>query len=679
VEPIISYATLPIEYLGHVLGTLSVHFDDDSLYSQAKREFLTGIAKALGSALGSFEWAHQRRAVAEHGRALDEMMFARSPLTPLDEEERRIVGQAARMLFELTAAEMVLYYRYSAQARMLRLIATATHDGLLSGRTPPSEISADVGVVGQAVTTRRGQVVNDYCDDRWRDVRAGLLAAFPGGSERAFYDWVRSEVAWPVLADTRVQGALVALSGIPKWLTAQDVEIVSELAAKTGLCLEVKHLTHQFDWQVHAKIAINQITATMALSSKEDELYRLLLLAITAGECLGFNRAVLLLPRNGNKQCFEAALAVGPSTGPAAETQWRDASGLALSQKIEVCRHPPQRPRSGELQAQLSGIELDIGQHPKINANFAQGNMAVRRLGEPHLILSPEWQAILCPCNDDNIEYVLVPLKAAGEIIAVVVADLAFLPGREIPNHTLRLLQLLADEFGLILAALKQRQKEEETRIAEQLTRGVSYGLGSRVGLLEAGMSLLKDELQGQHAEAVARLERDITFFKRSSALSSGLLRVRRSGVEKGRPFDLNQTLASLIAVFQDPRIEFRHSTSPVTICADPARVEDVFLEILLNARDFTDPVNGRICVISESAGHLARVFVHDNGPGIHPDVRDQLFEAFQCYPRSRRGLGLAYARALAEAYGGDIELIPTPEAGAHFLVTLPLAQEPVQ
>jgi signal transduction histidine kinase len=129
-----------------------------------------------------------------------------------------------------------------------------------------------------------------------------------------------------------------------------------------------------------------------------------------------------------------------------------------------------------------------------------------------------------------------------------------------------------------------------------------------------------------------------------------------------------------LIAAFQDPRIEFRRSASPVIICAEPARVEDIFLEILLNAHDFTDPDHGKICITTESVGNFARAFVQDNGPGIHPDVRDHLFEAFQCYPRSRRGLGLAYAKALAHAYGGDIELLPTPDRGAHFLVSLPLA-----
>ena len=81
---------------------------------------------------------------------------------------------------------------------------------------------------------------------------------------------------------------------------------------------------------------MNRVTAAMARSSEEEELYRLFLLAVTSGECLGFSRAVLLLRRNGDDQPFEVTLAVGASTGRAAEAQWREAHTLVLEFELRI-------------------------------------------------------------------------------------------------------------------------------------------------------------------------------------------------------------------------------------------------------------------------------------------------------------------------------------------------------
>jgi signal transduction histidine kinase len=80
---------------------------------------------------------------------------------------------------------------------------------------------------------------------------------------------------------------------------------------------------------------------------------------------------------------------------------------------------------------------------------------------------------------------------------------------------------------------------------------------------------------------------------------------------------------------------------------------------------------------VSDGAIH---VFVADSGPGISPEHRALVFEPFWRGPKQQAsdapgaGLGLAIARQIARAHGGDIELADTPDQGATFRVTLPLA-----
>ena len=76
--------------------------------------------------------------------------------------------------------------------------------------------------------------------------------------------------------------------------------------------------------------------------------------------------------------------------------------------------------------------------------------------------------------------------------------------------------------------------------------------------------------------------------------------------------------------------------------------------------------------------GRVMVVRVADRGPGVPPDQRDRIFEAFQRRgdaPRSQGvGLGLAVARGFVEAVGGTIEAEDTPAGGLTMLIRLPTA-----
>lgn len=81
----------------------------------------------------------------------------------------------------------------------------------------------------------------------------------------------------------------------------------------------------------------------------------------------------------------------------------------------------------------------------------------------------------------------------------------------------------------------------------------------------------------------------------------------------------------------------------------------------------------------ADRPGAWARIMVHDQGPGVPPEIRDKLFDAFvtQPVPSSGKtlgiGLGLALAREVAKAHGGDLELGESASSGTTFQLWLPL------
>jgi signal transduction histidine kinase len=78
--------------------------------------------------------------------------------------------------------------------------------------------------------------------------------------------------------------------------------------------------------------------------------------------------------------------------------------------------------------------------------------------------------------------------------------------------------------------------------------------------------------------------------------------------------------------------------------------------------------------------GHVATLDVDDNGPGVPPADRDRIFQRFTRVDEARgrhdggAGLGLAIAREVARAHGGEVRCDDAPSGGARFTVTLPVA-----
>lgn len=118
------------------------------------------------------------------------------------------------------------------------------------------------------------------------------------------------------------------------------------------------------------------------------------------------------------------------------------------------------------------------------------------------------------------------------------------------------------------------------------------------------------------------------------------------------------------------------------TLLADPARVQQVFWNVIKNALQHT-PGGGRVEIATENHKESLVTHVTDTGAGIDPAFLGRIFEAFEQENRQRRpsglGLGLAISRTVLDLHGGSITAESEGQGrGATFTITLPLADEPV-
>jgi PAS domain S-box-containing protein len=179
-----------------------------------------------------------------------------------------------------------------------------------------------------------------------------------------------------------------------------------------------------------------------------------------------------------------------------------------------------------------------------------------------------------------------------------------------------------------------------------------------------------------------AGLTRQLLAFSRREATSFSLFALG----------DVINGMDTMLRRLMGPEIEFVISrpSEPIMVIADPAQIEQVVLNLVVNARDAM-PEGGRVTVKVEEveldeaaavaqvegrAGRYARLTVSDTGTGIDEQTRAKLFEPFFTTKEQGKGtgLGLSIVYGIVKRSGGYISVVSEPGHGAAFLIYLPLA-----
>ncbi|MBX6425913.1 MAG: PAS domain S-box protein [Variibacter sp.] len=120
-------------------------------------------------------------------------------------------------------------------------------------------------------------------------------------------------------------------------------------------------------------------------------------------------------------------------------------------------------------------------------------------------------------------------------------------------------------------------------------------------------------------------------------------------------------------------RVRFDLNPGADLILADKVQIQQVLLNLVRNAvESVAEGTRRELVVRAEPApDDMVIISVADTGPGIAPEVADQLFQPFVTTKKHGMGVGLSICRTIVEAHGGQIWVEPTPGGGATFKFTL--------
>ena len=240
----------------------------------------------------------------------------------------------------------------------------------------------------------------------------------------------------------------------------------------------------------------------------------------------------------------------------------------------------------------------------------------------------------------------------------------------------------------------KQEQLVQAGKLATlgELTTGVAHELNNplnNIGLY-VGNVIDRIRLGADDAEPlVSDLEKAMEQVRKATEIISHLRTFGRAARVSIEQVDVDDVIErSLLLVHEQLRlrgieVELELCPEELLVVANPIQLEQVFINLLTNARDaLADSKRKTIRIASSRDGEKIRIAFSDTGPGIPLELQQRIFDPFFTTKEvgTGTGLGLSITYSILKEYGGEISVHSRPGKGAMFLVELPFAgEEPPQ
>lgn len=219
-------------------------------------------------------------------------------------------------------------------------------------------------------------------------------------------------------------------------------------------------------------------------------------------------------------------------------------------------------------------------------------------------------------------------------------------------------------------------RREDRLRVMGRVVAGIAHEIRNPLNSIRLTVQMLARKLRGNEAadEGVPMVLGEVN---RLDSLLTSLLVFGADEPERPRRQPVRPVLERTLA-FAKPQMREKgiepDLTGPSDICAcvNGDHLQQAVMNLILNAIDAAGP-GGRVSIEFQQTDSRVEISVRDSGPGLTPQQREHLFEAFYTTKSSGTGLGLAVTRTLLEKMGASIDYVADDSsAGAHFRIVLP-------
>jgi len=251
-------------------------------------------------------------------------------------------------------------------------------------------------------------------------------------------------------------------------------------------------------------------------------------------------------------------------------------------------------------------------------------------------------------------------------------------------NERIYLVRLFLEQAAQAIANVELQEtllRKEKLSAVGQAIGMIAHDLRGPIGSITQGIELAED--MADHREFVKEMHmmmlneakkaltmvNDILDFTKNSNLIKSTANVKPliESVQKGTEQLLNDLGVPPLQIEMD---------APFYFPADESKMQRILTNLIKNAAEALNhnrTADPRIILSAHKRGNAFCFRVKDNGPGIHPQIREQIFLPFVSYgKRSGTGLGLAIVKQFVDAHNGKISVETSSSEGTTFTICLP-------
>jgi signal transduction histidine kinase len=262
-------------------------------------------------------------------------------------------------------------------------------------------------------------------------------------------------------------------------------------------------------------------------------------------------------------------------------------------------------------------------------------------------------------------------------------------------EHLLREMQKRRQTEEALHESEEQLRHSQKMEAIGRLAGGIAHDfnnlLTAIIGYADLLSARLQDPSSAQYAELIGKAG------EQAAGLTRQLLAFSRKQILQPRVVDLNELVGDMQKLLQRVigehiQLHVETAADPARVMADPTQLEQVILNLGVNARDAM-PRGGTLTIRTKNIERLAKdgvdlppgryltLTVSDTGCGIDEQTKQRIFEPFFTTKEAGKGtgLGLATVYGIVRQSGGCISVDSTPGEGSHFTIYLPEEAAPLE
>ncbi|UCD71357.1 MAG: GAF domain-containing protein [Syntrophobacterales bacterium] len=609
----------------------------------------------------------------------------------------RIVG----ILAEAFSTDLCALYAFHEDSNSFTLTASSYRDGIEADSSGSSRWG---GLMGKVARSHRALFLAG--DDQPDSNLKGMMKELTGPFSLALI---------PIADDGFFYGILLLYYCQPRrfedeereFLLIVGREISGPFRSSQFARIDATRLAEEKDRQANQLSLLYEINNALLSTMKFEQILHIILTAITIGDGMGFNRAMLFLS-DERRNCLTGMMGVGPDNAEEAGNIWKKFEGKRdkLSEMLSSLSHNyspkgtnlDERVRRVSIPLEKEGCILvrTVREQKPFNVDYGRDGLTCREDCE----LNKEINCILgSESKVDLVSYrfATVPLWGREGTIGVIVVDNLY-NQRPITEDDIQLLTMFTRQAGLAIencilykyltdAHLELKATQETLLQSEKLAAlgemAASVAHEIKNPLVSIGgftRRLYKKLDNGLYEKGYAEVI--IKEVNRLEGILNDILSFSNASKVVFEKFDLNRIIEETLIGMEDElksqgiEVEQSLDSNLPEIPCDYRQIKQVFINLCSNSRDAMAG-GGRLTVksfpLSQEGRDYIGIEIGDTGGGIPFEVLHNIFNPFFTTKGWGTGLGLAICHRIVDGHRGVIEVDNDPGRGVTFIVKLPV------